>query len=122
MAYNNKLCIALFLVAVAVSAASAARQAPFGDQKNIVSYGGIGGMSGIGRGGLPFGGIVGGGGLGGDLGGGGGLGGGAGLGGGFGGGAGLGGGSGLPGFGGGAGLGGGLGGGVGGGAGDLPLP
>ncbi|CAH9114322.1 unnamed protein product [Cuscuta epithymum] len=115
-----KLCITLFLLATAVSAACAARTMPaatenesgFNDQKNFVSYGGIGGMNGIGSGGLPYGGFASGTGAGGDFGG-------AGLGGGFGGGSGLGGESSLPTLGG---TSGGLDGGVGGEADDLSLP
>ncbi|KAJ6956561.1 acanthoscurrin-2-like isoform X1 [Populus alba x Populus x berolinensis] len=80
------------------------------DQKNFVTYGGVGGYSGIGAGGLPFGGVGGIGGVAPLDGGFGGLGGGGGLGG-------LGGG-----VGGGVGAGGGVGGGVGGGSGVLPYP
>ncbi|CAH9129419.1 unnamed protein product [Cuscuta epithymum] len=126
---SPKLCVTLFLLATAVSAACAARSMPatgsenaFNDQKNFVSYGGVGGMSGIGSNGLPFGGFASGAGANGDFGSG--LGGGGGLGGGFGGGSGIGGGSSLPTIGG---AGAGIGGGsslptLGAGAGDLPLP
>ncbi|OIW11236.1 hypothetical protein TanjilG_28327 [Lupinus angustifolius] len=97
-----KWCIMVLLLAMALS--TSARNVPsetgLKDQKNVVTIGGIGGYSGIGDNGLPFGG------------------GGAGIGGGFGGGG--------PGFGGlgGAGLGGGVGTGtgIGGGSGVLPFP
>ncbi|XP_023549421.1 glycine-rich protein 5-like [Cucurbita pepo subsp. pepo] len=102
-----KLLMALFLALMATHAL--ARPTPpdatFNDQKNFLTYGGIGSYSGIGSNGLPFGGIGGAVGSGGDLGGGlggpaggiGGLGGLGGTGGGIGGGdgGGLGGGSGL---------------------------
>ena len=91
------------------TAKSAPTDAGLDDQKNFLTYGGVGGFSGIGSNGLPFGGV---GGLGGitGLGGAGGLGGIGGVGG-------LGGSSGLGGVGGvGGGVGGGAGGGVGGGS------
>lgn len=113
----------LVLLAVAVSATSARKEpsdAGLKDQKNFLTYGGIGGYSGIGDNGLPFGGGGAGIGVGGGLGGGGG----GGLGGGLGGAGGIGG---LGGLGGGGGAGGGIGGGVGtgiggGGTGVLPYP
>ncbi|XP_027349394.1 glycine-rich protein 5-like [Abrus precatorius] len=111
-------CITLLVLALAVatSARNAPNDAGLKDQKNFITYGGVGGYSGIGNNGLPFGGAgagVGGGfggGAGGGLGGLGGLGGTTGIGG-------------LGGFGGtGGGVGGGVGTGVGGGAGTGVLP
>ncbi|KAM6564977.1 hypothetical protein CsatB_024975 [Cannabis sativa] len=112
----SKWCIALFIaLAVAhqvtarnVPAASKDAAAGLDDQKNFMTYGGMGGYSGVGNNGLPFGGV------GGAFGGGGG-----GINAGIGGGVGLGGGGGLGGFGG---LGGGGGAGLGGGAGTGILP
>ncbi|XP_054790533.1 glycine-rich protein 23-like [Prosopis cineraria] len=108
-------CILLVLtLAAAASARTVPSDAGLKDQKNFLTYGGVGGYSGLGSNGLPFGGV------------------GAGVGGGFGGG--LGGGSGIGGFGGlagagagglggaGGGVGGGVGGGAGGGTGVLPYP
>ncbi|MDG2774606.1 hypothetical protein P7M68_24105, partial [Vibrio parahaemolyticus] len=112
-----KWCMLVLVLALAV--ATSARDVPnpkdagLNDQKNFISYGGVGGYSGIGSNGLPFGGAGIGGGFGGGLGGGlGGLGGTTG---------------GIGGFGGtgsgvGGGIGGGVGTGVGGGSGVLPFP
>ena len=105
-------CILLVLVlAVAASARTVPSDAGLKDQKNFLTYGGVGGYSGIGSNGLPFGGA--GAGVGGGFGGG--------LGGGLGGASGIGG---LGGFGGAGGVGGvgGAGGGVGGGVGTGVLP
>ena len=105
----------MLLVALVVALSATAREVPsdkgLNDQKNLVTFGGIGGYSGLGSNGLPIGGI--------------GAGGGVGVGGGLGGAGGIGG---LGVFGGGGGGGGGVGGGVGvgvgagGGAGALPYP
>ncbi|MED6109978.1 hypothetical protein PIB30_038692 [Stylosanthes scabra] len=116
-------CCALLLLLVVAGVAitaNASRNVPsdagLNDQKNVVTFGGIGGYSGIGNNGLPF--------AGGGAGIGGGYGGGGGLGGGFGGAGGLPTGGGMGGFGGtGAGLGGGIGTGLGGGGtGVVPFP
>ncbi|XP_028758197.1 glycine-rich protein 23-like [Neltuma alba] len=111
-------CILLVLaLAVAASARTVPSDSGLKDQKNFLTYGGVGGYSGLGSNGLPFGGA--GAGVGGGFGGG--LGGGSGLGG-FGGLGGLGG-AGAGGLGGaGGGVGGGVGGGAGGGTGVVPYP
>ncbi|EXC24147.1 hypothetical protein L484_015162 [Morus notabilis] len=89
----TKWCIALVLALAVVHATArnvpaatpAKKDAGLNDQKNFLTYGGVGGYSGLGANGLPFGGfgagVGGGGGLGGGLGGGGGIGGFGGLGG-----------------------------------------
>ncbi|KAK7284204.1 hypothetical protein RJT34_18946 [Clitoria ternatea] len=113
-----KWCFLLLVLSLAVATSArnvpsdnAAAAAGLNDQKNFVSFGGVGGYSGIGSNGLPFGGA------------------GAGVGGGFGGGLGGGGLGGLGGIGGvgglggtGGGVGGGIGSGIGGGNGVLPYP
>ncbi|CAJ2632790.1 unnamed protein product [Trifolium pratense] len=129
MAMRCMILLVLALVVAATSARNIPSDAGVKDQKNFVSFGGVGGYSGIGSNGLPFGGA--GAGIGGAFGSGGGLGGlGGGIGslggvGGVGGGAGaLGGVGGVGGVGGGAlgGVGGGALGGVGGGSGVFPSP
>nr|AAB82000.1 glycine-rich protein [Onobrychis viciifolia] len=78
-------CMCFFLVLSLAVAATTARNVPsdagLNDQKNFLTYGGVGGYSGIGANGMPFGGVgagmgAGGGGLGAGVGGFGGLGGG----------------------------------------------
>lgn len=118
----------LLLVTLALFHTSTAREVPadakgLDDQKNVVTFGGLGGYSGIGANGLPIGGVGAGVGAGGDLGGVTGLGGvGGAVGVGAGGGGGFGGAGGLPGVGGVGGVGGLPGVGGGGGAGALPFP
>lgn len=112
MAAKWRIVLVLALVVAHATARNVPAPAPndagLNDQKNFLTYGGVGGYSGVGNNGLPFGGV------GGAIGGGG-----NGLGGGLGGGIGLGG---LGGLGGAGGLGGGAGTGVGGGTGVVPSP
>ncbi|KAM7271222.1 hypothetical protein ACFE04_030436 [Oxalis oulophora] len=100
---NISVTLALLFLVVYVTARTVPSDNAYGlnDQKNVVSYGGLGGYSGIGSNGLPFGGVGGASGNGGDI---------AGINGGIGGAAGIGSGAGG-GIGGAAGLGGGIGGG-----------
>ncbi|XP_018820321.1 acanthoscurrin-1-like [Juglans regia] len=70
-------CAMLVLVLAIVQTSNAARTAPssnggsgLDDQKNFISYGGVGGYSGLGNDGLPFGGVGVAAGMGGGLGGG----------------------------------------------------
>ncbi|KAL5562055.1 hypothetical protein UlMin_031802 [Ulmus minor] len=112
------LVLALAVVHTTARNAPAPNDAGLNDQKNFGSFGGVGGYSGVGDNGLPFGGVGAGGGIGGGLSGG--------LGGGIGGAAGIGtlptgGLGGLGGAGGLGGIGGGAGGGIGSGTGIIPI-
>ncbi|XP_015949090.1 glycine-rich protein 5 [Arachis duranensis] len=57
-----KWCIMLLVLALVVVSTASARKVPnndatLKDQKNFLSYGGVGGYSGIGGNGMPFGGV-----------------------------------------------------------------